>query len=80
MELSSWLLEKLALVALQEDSEKLYTVSQIVKNPVASIPKQILGHLRWLNWVENGQALTDKLLEILDATPETIQIEIIGHK
>lgn len=74
--LSSWLLEKLALVSLENEgsSGRNSNHDSLTEN----VPKLILNNLRWLNIVTNGEALADKLLEILDATPEHVQVEIIG--
>lgn len=38
----------------------------------------ILYQLRWLDKIANGQELTDKLLEVLEAAPEGVQLEIIA--
>ena len=77
-QLSSWLLEKMAILTLEaDDTEELFACSQRDKNPKALIPKQILNHLRWLSFVANGEELTDKMIDILDATPDTVQVEII---
>jgi hypothetical protein len=67
--LSSWLLEKLALVALETEDDQGNR-----NNILANVPKLILCQLRWLNNVSNGEALADKLLEILDATPDSVQV------
>lgn len=62
--LATFLLEKLALISLESAD--------------SPIPKLILNSLRWLNVTKNGQELSDKLIEILDATPDQVQVEIIS--
>lgn len=62
--LATFLLEKLALISLESAESPL--------------PKLILNSLRWLNVTKNGQELSDKLIEILDATPDQVQVEIIS--
>ena len=73
-ELSSFLLEKLAMIALEHEDQP----ARNSDDPISSIPKLILNSLRWLNVTKNGDILTEKLLEILDATPDPVQIEIIS--
>ena len=71
--LSYWLLENLTLVALEFEDK---IGNSIEKN----VPKLMLNHLRWLNSVKNGEALADKLIEILDATPESVTIGKVDEK
>ena len=66
-ELSEWLLEKLTLVALDYEDKPGDLL-------MGNVPKLILNHLRWLNVIKNGEKLTEKILEILDATPEKLSI------
>ena len=69
-ELSEWLLEKLTLVALDYEDKPGDLL-------MGNVPKLILNHLRWLNEIKNGEKLTEKILEILDATPEKLSIGMI---
>ena len=70
--LTSYLLEKLAIISLETEG--------IVKDddPTTTIPKLILNSLRWLNVTQNGEHLTDKLMEIMEATPDQLQVEIVS--
>ena len=34
--------------------------------------------MRWLNVTKNGEVLTNKLIEIMDATPNSVQVEIVS--
>ena len=45
---------------------------------MSCIPKLILNSLRWLNATRNGQVLATKLMEIMEATPDSVQVEIVS--
>lgn len=62
----SLLLEKLAEYSSEECSSP------------SSTPSLILGQMRWLEGVVDSAALTDKVLEVLEACPPQIQREIVG--
>ena len=90
-ELATYLLEKTALLAIEEEdatreeeNDAICAPSQGIMNaqsqherPSASIPKEILNHFRWLNRLVRESAFVEKILEILDAVPEGIKQEIV---
>ena len=82
--LSSWLLEKMALVALEESDQddQIAAKSQGKMNGLTqpiemNKPQLILSHLRWLNKIVKGEEMVDKILEVLDGVPTRIQQEVI---
>ena len=90
-ELATYLLEKTALLAIEEEdatreeeNDAICAPSQGIMNaptqherPSASVPKEILNHFRWLNRLVRESAFVEKILEILDAVPEGIKQEIV---
>jgi hypothetical protein len=66
-DLLSWLLEKLVLVAMAADEE----------TQGMSKTQLILSQLRWLDRVVDGEALADKMVEIVQASPDGLQQEVI---
>ena len=79
--LISWLLEKLALISLNETEPSQHTRKIVASNSQnANINKTqlILSQLRWLDRIVDGNALTDKFLEILGATSNQASQEVIA--
>ena len=68
--LLTWLLEKIAIIALTEEDGASNTQS-------VNKPQLILSQIRWLDRIVNGSELADKLYEILEASPQRVQQEII---
>ena len=79
--LISWLLEKLALVSLSDEDvdpadDRMRKSNG--KNTKINKPQLILSQLRWLDRIVDGDALTDKFLDILDATSDQVSQEVIA--
>ena len=71
--LSSWLLEKLALVSLENDDD-----AAAAADSRRSLPQLILSQFRWLCRTVSREGLVDKILEILEASSVSVQHEIIA--
>lgn len=65
----TWLLEKMATIALTEDPQR--------DTQAVNKPQLILSQIRWLDRIINGAELADKLHEILEASPQSVQQDII---
>ena len=66
--LSSWLLEKLAIVSFDfEDDDNFRAASNSAKSKL-SLPQLILSQLRWLDRSVSREHLVDKILEILEGS------------
>ena len=75
--LTTWLLEKLALISIEEEDRPLARTTSKDGSGMNK-PQLVLSQLRWLDRVVDGEALTDKLLEILDATSSQVTLEVIA--
>ena len=75
--LSSWLLEKLAIVSFDfEDDDNFRAASNSAKSKL-SLPQLILSQLRWLDRSVSREHLVDKILEILEGSSFSMQHQII---
>ena len=76
--LISWLLEKLAIISLNDDGPGPSGDTGRKENTPVNKPQLILSQLRWLDRIVDGNALTDKFLDILDATSDQVSQEVIA--
>lgn len=72
--LSEWMLEKLALISLENEDPTPVGDNNVLKN----LPQLILSQLKWLDRGVMGQSLVSKILEILEASSAIVQHEIIA--
>ncbi|XP_076303997.1 fancd2 isoform X2 [Tachypleus tridentatus] len=70
--LTTFMLEKMAELAISEQSE-IFDCKDI-----ADIPHFILTQFQWLDRIVNSKELTDKLLEMLEVVPTNFQCDIIA--
>ena len=75
--LISWLLEKLAIISLNDGPGPAGDAGTKENTPVNK-PQLILSQLRWLDRIVDGNALTDKFLDILEATSDQVSQEVIA--
>ena len=75
--LISWLLEKLAIISLNDEPGPAGDTGTKENTPVNK-PQLILSQLRWLDRIVDGNALTDKFLDILEATSDQVSQEVIA--
>ena len=78
--LIGWLLERLAIISLNENEPSPTTNRMEIgcQNKAINKPQLILSQLRWLDRIVDGDALTNKFLEILDATSDHVSQEVIA--
>ena len=79
--LIGWLLEKLALISLDDNESKQNCARRAIggsENMLVNKTQLILSQLRWLDQIVDGDALTDKFLEILNATSNQVTQEVIA--
>ena len=78
--LISWLLEKLTLISLNESepNQRVRNNGDVNSEDSVNITQLILSQFRWLNRIVDGNALTDKFLEILGATSDQASQEVIA--
>ena len=74
--LSSWLLDKLAVVSFENETSDEFIMGG--RAPNQGLPQLILGQFRWLDRGVSRENLVDKILEILGATSVEVQHEIIA--
>ncbi|TRY62096.1 hypothetical protein TCAL_01763 [Tigriopus californicus] len=72
-----WLLEQLALIALNED-ENSAGLSLVQRAQQINVPRLILSQVSWLNKIVHPESLADKITEILDAVPTKAQFDVIS--
>lgn len=75
VKLSTWLLEKLALVSLENEDHDDHPFGKDLKS---NLPQLILSQLRWLDRGVSRESLVSKILEILEASSVSAQHEIIA--
>ena len=79
--LIKWLLEKLALISL-DDNEAKQNYRLAEKGGAENMPvnktQLILSQLRWLDHIVDENALTDTFLDILKATSNQASLEVIA--
>lgn len=67
--LLAWLLEQLALVSLEEE--------QLAEAAHSQVPRLILTAARFLNHIEQGEGLQQKLVDIMVACSEHVLVEVV---
>lgn len=72
-----WLLEQLALIALNED-ENSAGLSLVQRAQQVNVPRLILSQVSLLNKIVHPESLSDKITEILDAVPTKAQFDVIS--